>query len=417
MHWWKRAKIYELYVDKFAGDLRGLAERLWYFEKLGVNALHLLPHYPHSGVDDGYDVTDYRGVREELGTLKDFKNLVEAARRRGIRIIVDFVLNHTSRMHPWFLEARESADNSRRDFYVWSKTGEEYALAHNPFPDFKRRNWIYSSETDDYYYATYYPGQPDLNWDNPAVFDAMLSHMEFWAALGVSGFRLDAAPYLVKRDGTSCKGLPETHAVLKRMRAQLERSHPEVILLAEAHESLPRTKEYFGAGDECHMAYHFPLMEAFWMEIALGRKGRTASTAARSLNIPENCQWATFLRNHDEISLSTLTRREREKLVAALDPNARYPFKNGETTSMRLATALKNNRAKILEAFRLLYGAPGAPVMYYGDELGMQNEAYAESPIDTRTYVRGHFDWREAERQTADPESLWSETATIVRTS
>jgi len=413
--WWKSAKIYELYIDKFAGDIRGLISHLDYFPALGVDTLHLLPFYPSPMVDDGYDVIDYRAVRTELGTLDDFKELLSAAHKRGLRIIADFAINHTSREHPWFMEARASTSSPRRAYYLWSKTGEEFPQADNPFPDMKPRNWIYNSDTDDYYFATYYPGQPDLNWDNEQVVEAMLGHMEFWAGLGVDGFRLDAVPHLIKREGTTCVGLPETHAILKGIRARISKKYPEVVLLAEAHQSVPLIKSYFGQGDECHMAYHFPLMEALWIAAMDGSSERVAQVLADSAGIPASCQWATFVRNHDEVSLNTLPAADRERLVKWLDPEHRYPFRKGQTTSVRTATALKGDRKKILELYESLYRAPGAPVMYYGDELGMQNSHALGYMLDTRRHVRGPFDWEEAQQQMEDPESLWSAVSAIIK--
>lgn len=433
--WWKDAKLYELYIDKFAGDLTGLTAKLDYFTALGINTLHLLPHYPSPMVDDGYDVSDYRGVRPELGTLDDFKALVREAHARNIRIITDFVLNHTSREHPWFIEARSSKDNPKRDWYLWSAAGTEFPDASNPFPDFKPKNWIYSSDTDDYYFATFYPGQPDLNWDNPEVFDAMVGTMEFWAELGVDGFRLDAVPHIVKREGTACRDLPETHEVIRQIRKRLEKRYPEVILLAEAAQDIELVKTYFGRGDECHMAYNFPLMCEMWMALMeTQEKSPEASTASfqgerrgifpasprlqkivdESKDIPHNCQWATFLRNHDEIWLDSLSDADRERLVAWMDPEHRYPFRNNTTTSMRVGSIFRGDAQKIFEAFALLYAQPGAPIMYYGDELGQLNEHNIEFMLDTRRHVRGAFNWPLAESQQADPESLLTRTAALI---
>ena len=422
--WWKSAKIYELYIDKFAGNIRGLIERLDYFPALGIDTHHILPHYPSPMVDDGYDIVDYRGVRKELGTPDDFKELLAQAHARGLRIIVDFVLNHTSRLHPWFLEARASKHNPKRSYYLWSTTGEEFAAAENPFPDMKPRNWIYNSDTDDYYFATYYPGQPDLNWDNEEVFNEMVGNMEWWAHLGVDGFRLDAVPHLIKREGTTCVGLPETHEVIRRIRARLESRYPSVILLAEAHQTPSLTKTYFGKGDECHLAYHFPLMEALWMAAMERAQGKPLEAHARiqkmladTADIPANCQWATFLRNHDEISLATLPSFDREALVGWLDPEHRYPFRKGQTTSVRIATAMRGQSARILEIFASLYRAPGAPIMYYGDEIGMTNSHAMEFMLDTRRHVRGAFNWEEAEHQMKDRGSLWSAVSLLIKSS
>lgn len=414
-YWWKKAKIYELYIDKFAGDLKGLAAQMDYFTALGVNCLHLLPHYPSPMVDDGYDVSDYRDVRPGLGTLEDFARCVAAAHERKIRVIVDLVLNHVSAQHPWFAEACASRDNPKRDFFLWDEHGTRLKDAVNAFPDFKPSNWIRNDATGDHYFATFYPEQPDLNWDNPEVLREILAIMDFWIARGVDGFRLDAAAHLVKREGTNSKGLPETHAVLKKIRAHLEQKHPEVILLAEVHQPIPLARTYFGEGDECHMVYHFPLAEQFWL--ALKRDDRTLVDAMVNAShaIPPNCQWATFLRSHDEISLSTLDAKERSELNDFFDPEHRYPFKKGEASSVRIATIFGGDKERIADALALLYKTPGSPIMYYGDEIGMQNLPLDPQVTDTRKYVRGNFDREEARRQMADPASLWSRIADIIK--
>ncbi len=414
-YWWKDAKIYELYIDKFADDIAGLIGYLDYFNQLGVNTLHLLPHYPSPMVDDGYDVSDYRGVRPELGTLDDFTRLIVSAHERGIRIVIDLVANHTSNRHPWFVRARSSRENPWRKYYLWSETGTEYAGASNGMPDIKPSNWIWNEATRDYYYATYYSEQPDLNWDYPAVFEEMIAVIKFWADLGVDGFRLDAIPHLVKRDGTSCRGLPETHALVKRIRARLEEGYPEAILIAEAHHDLATTKQYFGDGDECHMAYHFILMEEMWRAIHRGDQSQLATLIKESLDIPENCQWVIFLRNHDEIALLHLEPDEHRALIDFLDAERKYLFKGGERTSMRLGTIFKGDREKILEALRLLYSLPGSPVMYYGDEIGMHNLELHPDIKDSRKYVRGAFDWSHARSQMEDPESLFTAVSKLLR--
>jgi trehalose synthase len=366
-------------------------------------------------IDDGYDIKDYRNVRPELGTLDDLKECVAILHARGIRVIFDFVLNHVSVEHLWFVEARSSRMNPKRDFFLWSQSAREHADAINAFPDIKSSNWISNPKTDDYYFATFYPEQPDLNWDNPEVMKEMLAHMDFWAELGVDGFRLDAAPHLIKRDGTNSKGLPETHRVIKRIRSHLAQKYPEVILLAEAHQTVAETKTYFGDGDECHMAYHFPLMEEMLLALRSGDVSRVHTMIDQSFDIPENCQWGVFLRNHDEISLATLSLDECAQLVDFLDPKHEYPFKKGKYTSMRLASALRGDRTKMRMAFELLYSTPGAPIMYYGDEIGMQNLPVAPGILDTRKYVRGVFDWSEAEKEIADPTSLFHEVAALIK--
>jgi maltose alpha-D-glucosyltransferase / alpha-amylase len=415
-YWWKEAKIYELYIDKFAGDIKGLTAELDYFTALGVNCLHLLPHYPSPMIDDGYDVTDYKGIRPELGTLDDFAELVRQAAARDIRIVIDWVSNHTSTEHPWFEEARSSKDNPYRDFYLWSETGTEFARATNAFPDIKESDWIYNPRTEDYYFATFYPEQPDLNWDEPRVFAEMIEAMNFWIELGVSGFRLDAARHLIKRDGTDCVNLPETHAILKRMRAHLEeRGFHDVILIAEAVGNLDITKAYFGTGDECHMVYHFGLAEQMWLALAKGDTTRFERIVEDSRSIPENCQWVVFLRNHDEIALGDLDENDRAALMEFLDPKKRYWMQKANLTSMRVAEVFGGDTAKIRAALEMLYKAPGAHVMYYGDEIGMRNLERQDGIVDTRKYVRGAFDRETAHSQMKDPESLFNEVAKLVR--
>jgi|SRR5665213_841574 len=416
-YWWKKAKIYELYIDKFAGTIRGLIAELEYFETLGINTLHLLPHYPSPLVDDGYDVTDYCSVREELGTLEDFKVLVQQARERGIRILIDWAFNHTSIQHPWFSEARLSKESPKRDYYLWSETGKEFPDATNAFPDIKSSDWIYNPPTEDYYFATFYPEQADLNWDNEQVFREITSAMDFWAELGVSGFRLDAAPHLIKRNGTSCKGLPETHAIIKKIRAHLETKYPEVILIAEAQQDLAFTKEYFGKGDECQMAYHFGLMEEMWLALATNDTTRFVKMLEESRDIPENCQWAIFLRNHDEIAMGVLPENDRATLLKFLDPEKQYVMEKAGLTSMRIANIFGGDRAKITKALEMLYSAPGASVTYYGDEIGMANLPRDRGITDTRKFVRGQFDRESAKLAMQDPESLFNEVARLLRKS
>lgn len=413
--WWKSALIYELYIDKFAGDFRGLTARLDYFTRLGVNTLHFLPHYPSPMVDDGYDVMDYRGVRSELGTLDDLVRCIAEAHRRGIRVIIDLVLNHVSREHPWFVEARASRGNPMRDFFLWDERGDRLKESVNAFPDFKPSNWIWNEATKDHYYATFYPEQPDLNWDDPLVMEEMLLIMEFWIARGVDGFRLDAASHLVKREGTDSKGLPETHRVIKEIRKRIERINPDVILLAEVHQKAPLAKIYFGDGDECHLVYHFPLAEQFWLALKRHDMRLVERAVRESSGIPADCQWAIFLRSHDEVSLATLGAKERTELNDFFDPEHRYPFKRGEASSVRIATIFGGDHGRIADAFRLLYGTPGAPIMYYGDEIGMENLPPDPSVGDTRRYVRGKFDWEEARRQMGDPSSLWNRVANTIK--
>jgi maltose alpha-D-glucosyltransferase / alpha-amylase len=414
--WWKEAKIYELYVDKFAGNFKNLTAQLDYFTKLGVNTLHILPHYPSPMQDGGYDVMDYLNVRPELGTLEDFDAFVTEAHERGIRIIVDMVLNHISEHHPWFIEARTNKESLKRDYFLWSETGAELASAWNAPSGFKESNWIRNEPTNDYYYATFYPYQPDLNWDNPEVFDAMMANMDFWADRGVDGFRLDAALALVKRDVEDSLGLPETHDVIKHIRKHLDEKYDgRIALLAEAHQEVHRLKQFFGDGDECHLIYHFPMMEALFLALMFDEPERVEEMSAKSEGIPDNCAWVNFLRNHDEVSLATLPLIRRNTLITLLDPKGEYLFNNARVTSVRLANIFESDPERIREAVRLLYSAPGANVMYYGDEIGMRNLPREYGVVDTRIFVRGPFDWEEAEKQMANPDSLFHSIASIVQ--
>lgn len=411
-YWWKQAKIYELYIDKFAKNVTGLTGQLSYFESLGINCLHVLPHFPSPMTDDGYDVSDYRAIRPELGTLSEFSAMVREAHARGIRIVIDLVLNHTSTEHPWFIEARDSKDNARRDYYLWSETGTEFPLAQPMVSD---HVWVKNEITNDYYYSTFFDTQADLNWDNPRVFEEIVAIMHFWIDLGVDGFRLDAAPFLVKREGTTCRGIPETHEAIKRLRAAMEQTHPDVIFISEAHQSVADTKKYFGDGDECHMAYHFNLMEQMWLALQRGETLEVQRMVDETFDIPDNCQWAIFLRNHDEISLATLEPGISAALVAFLDPDGLFHFKKTKFTSMRIGSVFRGNREGMRRAFKLLYSLPGSPIMYYGDEIGMSNLPHQEGIQDSRKYVRGQFDWARAEEQMADPASLWHEVATLIK--
>lgn len=415
-HWWKDAKIYELYIDTFAGTIQNLTAQLSYFEKLGINALHILPHYPSPMVDGGYDVMDYLNVRPELGTLEDFDALITEAHARGIRIIIDFVLNHVSEFHPWFIDARTSKDSPRRDFFLWDETGNRFRESWNAFPDLKPSNWIRNDPTGDYYYATFYPQQPDLDWDNPEVFRGMIANMDFWADRGVDGFRLDAVLTLIKRDGVISKGLPETHAVIKAIRKHLDEKYGgRIALLAESHMEVEEIATFFGNGDECHMAYHFPMMEAFFQALQSGDASYIEKILTRSGRIPENCAWAFFLRNHDEISLATLSPHDRATLLPFLDPSGTYLFNSGNATAVRLGEIFNNDPEQLVRAFRLLYAMDGATIMYYGDEIGMRNLPRTEGVADTRIFVRCPFDWQEAEKQINDPNSLFHATARIIR--
>jgi maltose alpha-D-glucosyltransferase / alpha-amylase len=412
--WWMQAKFYELYIDKFAGTINGLTDHLDYFSRLGIDCLHLLPHYPSPMDDEGYDVSDFRGVRPELGTVEDLKRLFREARARNIRIIVDLVLNHVSVEHPWFREARASKTNARRDYFLWSETGIEFEGSDNPFSDFKKSNWTRNPETDDYYFTTFKQSQADLNWDNPEVLREMLEIIDYLVELGASGFRLDAVPHLIKREGTRSKHLPETHAIIRKIRGHLNLHHPDVILLGEVSGQMHITKPYFGDGDECHLVYNFHLAAEMLYALLDGDQTYLGDVLNSARAIPAHTAWAAYLSNHDEMNLGAIEPERRQRLIDLLDPAHHFPFKKGQGTARRLMSAFGNDERLMKKAMRLLYSVPFATVMYYGDEIGMENLPLPPGTEDNRLSVRGQFNWGEAERQMADPKSLWNAIAATV---
>lgn len=417
--WWENAVFYALYVDKFVGNFSGLEAKLDYLERLGATCVHVLPFFPSPMVDDGFDVSDYFGIRPELGTLEDFSKFVAAARRRGIDVMIDFVLNHTSVKHPWFLEASAGKANPKRDFYIWSETGLELKGSVNAFPQIKDNVWIKNQRAGDYYFSTFYPEQADLNWRNAEVFSEMMKVIDFWASLGVRAFRLDAASHLIKKEGTSSKSLPETHEILKKIRKSVDSKFGDMALLAEVHDELPKTIAYFGAVDECQLVYHFPLAEELFLALIRGDGARLKEIAIQASFIPNGCRWLVFLRNHDELSLAMLSKSDKERLRDALDPERKFGFGDSAGISVRLANALKGDLIKIKSAFSLLFklskNYPMRPVIYYGDEIGMWNIAIPLAEKDTRRALRGQFDWQEAERQMNDPSSLFSAVAKLAK--
>lgn len=417
--WWEGAIFYTLYVDKFAGNFQSLESKLYYFERLGVTCIHILPFYISPMVDDGFDVSDYFSIRPELGTLEDFSRFVKSARNLGIDVMVDFVFNHTSTEHPWFLGASTDRANPRRDFYIWSDAGEELKRSENAFPDIKQDVWIKNPSLGDYYFSTFYTEQADLNWRNPEVFSEMMKVIDFWAGFGIRAFRLDAASHLIKKEGTDSIGLSETHNVLKHIRTYIDSKWDDITLLAEAcHEQPPKqSSAYFGAGDECSLVYLFPLADELFFALIHNDEKRLWEMSEKSSQIPLNCRWLGFLRNHDDLSLGTLLPEDKEKVLRALDPNRVLRW--GEGVSARLATAFHNDPAKIKKAFELLFEICKKhlirPIIYYGDEIGMENEPIPPSEKDTRRAVRGKFDWREASRQISDPSSLFSFIAKLAK--
>jgi maltose alpha-D-glucosyltransferase/alpha-amylase len=393
--WFKDAIIYQLHVKAFAdsnhdgiGDFVGLTEKLDYLHELGVTALWLLPFYPSPGRDDGYDIADYRHINADFGTMQHFRRFMQEAKRRKLRVITELVINHTSDQHPWFKRARRSRpDSDSRNWYVWSDTDQRYAGTRVIFNDAEKSNWTWDAEAKAYYWHRFFSHQPDLNYDNPRVILAMTQVMRRWLDIGVDGFRLDAIPYLCEREGTNSENLPETHAVIKRIRAELDSYAPGKVLLAEANQWPEDVSAYFGDGDECHMAYHFPLMPRIYMAIAQEDRFPIADILRQTPDIPSNCQWALFLRNHDELTLEMVTDVERDYLWStyATDPRARINL----GIRRRLAPLMDNDRRKIELMHSLLMSFPGTPILYYGDEIGMGDNIY----LGDRNGVRTPMQW------------------------
>jgi len=412
--WWKNTIIYELYTDKFAANLKGLITKLDYLELLGIDCIWILPHYPSPMIDDGYDVSDFRDVRKELGTLKDFQEVINEAHNRGIKVIIDMILNHTSNQHSWFQEAKKSRSSLKRDYYLWSENGDEYNLADNPFSNIKPNNWIYNTATKDYYYATFYPQQPDLNWQNPKVLEEMLEVIDYWINLGTDGFRLDAISRLTKRESTTCLNLPETHEIIKKIRKHVDEINPNIALLSEDDAPSCWQGAYFGDGNECQMAFHFLSAAKLWLAIKRNDLSIIKEHIEKSYDIPDNCQWVTFLRNHDTIKLDSLEKEEERELVKWLDPGCKFSYDLGDRLAMRVAEIFEGNKDKIINAHRILLEQPGSPVIYYGDEIGMRNESFKTKPKDTRACVRGTFDWNESKKQIDDENSIFNHLSRLI---
>jgi maltose alpha-D-glucosyltransferase/alpha-amylase len=392
--WFKRAVFYEIHVRGFFdanddgfGDLRGLSEKLDYLQWLGVDCIWLLPMYASPLRDGGYDISSFGEIHPDYGNVDDLAALLEAAHRRGIRVIADLVMNHTSIDHPWFQESRSSPDSPKRDWYVWSENDERYPDARVIFLDSETSNWTWDPVAGAYYWHRFFSHQPDLNYDNPEVQDEMLSVLGFWLELGLDGFRLDAVPYLFERDGTNCENLPETHAYLKRVRKEVDERFPDRVLLAEANQWPSDVVQYFGDGDECHMAFHFPLMPRMFM--ALRREDATPvhEILEQTPSIPENCQWGLFLRNHDELTLEMVSDEERDYMYAEYAKDPRMKLNLG--IRRRLAPLLDYGRAEIELLTAILFSLPGSPVLYYGDEIGMGDNVY----LGDRDGVRTPMHW------------------------
>ena len=410
--WYKDAIIYQIHVKSFAdanndgiGDFPGLISRLDYIAELGVNTIWLLPFYPSPRLDDGYDIADYRGVHPDYGALADVKRFIAAAHDKGIRVIAELVVNHTSDQHPWFQRARLSKPGSiYRDFYVWSNDDRKYAGTRVIFVDSERSNWTWDDTAKAYYWHRFYYHQPDLNFDNPRVMREVLSVLRYWAELGIDGLRLDAVPYLVEREGTNNENLPETHAALKRIRAELTKHYPDKMLLAEANQWPEDTKDYFGEGDECHMAFHFPLMPRMYMAIAREDRFPITDILRQTPDIPENCQWAIFLRNHDELTLEMVTESERDFLWETYAADRRARLNLG--IRRRLAPLLERDRRRIELMNYLLLSMPGTPVIYYGDEIGMGDNIHLGDRNGVRTPMQWSPDRNGGFSRVADPSRL-----------
>jgi maltose alpha-D-glucosyltransferase / alpha-amylase len=392
--WFKHAVFYEIHVRGFfdgngdgMGDLRGVMEKLDYLEWLGIDCIWLLPMYPSPLRDGGYDIADFYDIHPDYGTVEDFRAFVDAAHQRQIRVIADLVMNHTSSDHPWFQEARSSPESPRRDWYVWSDKDDGYPDARVIFVDTEPSNWTWDPLAGQYYWHRFFSHQPDLNYENPEVQDEMLRVLRFWLDLGIDGFRLDAVPYLYEREGTNCENLPLTHEYLRRVRAEVDASYPDRVLLAEANQWPADVVEYFGEGDECHMAFQFPIMPRMFM--ALRREDATPmyEILERTPTIPENCQWGLFLRNHDELTLEMVTVDERDYMYAEYAKDPRMKLNLG--IRRRLAPLLDNGRDEIELMHAILFSLPGAPVLYYGDEIGMGDNVF----LGDRDGVRTPMHW------------------------
>ena len=410
--WYLNAFFYEVHVRAYCdtsgdgkGDIKGLISKLDYIKNLGVDCIWILPIYPSPLNDDGYDIADYYDVHPDYGTLNDFKELVKEAHQRGLKIIADIVLNHTSDQHPWFQESRLSKSSPYREYYVWSETKKKYEDARIIFLDTEESNWSYDEAADMYYWHRFYASQPDLNYDNPTVIQEMKNVMKFWLDMGIDGFRADAVPYLIEREGTNCENLPETHAILKKFRAFLDQNYDGKILLAEANQWPEDVRPYFGDGDEFHMGFHFPLMPRVYMALRKGDASAIHWIMDQTPDIPENTQWCTFLRNHDELTLEMVTEAERQWMWSEYSPDPRMRLNLG--IRRRLAPLLDNDHRKILLANAIIYALPGAPIIYYGDEIGMGDNIW----LFDRNGVRTPMQWNDNKNagfSIADPEELYA---------
>ncbi len=412
MNWYENAIFYELYPRAFAdgngdgyGDFIGLRSRLDYLEWLGIDCIWMTPVYPSPLRDDGYDVSSYYGIDSMYGLMEDFKLTVDEIHRRGMRLILDLVVNHTSDLHPWFVEARRSKDSPLRDYYVWTTDPEKYKDARIIFLDTEESNWAYDEYSGEYYWHRFYSNQPDLNYDNPKVREEMIKIVDYWLEMGIDGFRVDAVPYLYEREGTSCENLPETHQFVKELRQFVDEKYPGTLLLAEANQWPQDLLPYFGGGREFQMCFHFPLMPRMFMSVARQDRQSVVDILADTPPIPEGCQWATFLRNHDELTLEMVTEEDRQFMWDFYAKEPRQRLNLG--IRRRLAPLLDGDRRKIELMYSLLLTLPGAPVLYYGDEIGMGDNI----SLEDRNGVRTPMQWNDGENggfSTAPIEHLYS---------
>jgi maltose alpha-D-glucosyltransferase / alpha-amylase len=392
--WFKHAVFYEIHTRAFfdgnddgSGDLRGVTDKLDYLQWLGVDCLWLLPLYPSPLRDGGYDIADFTNVHQDYGTVEDFRQLIEAAHQRGIRVIADLVMNHTSSDHPWFQASRTERDGPYGDWYVWSDTDEPWQEARIIFLDTEPSNWTWDPVRGQYFWHRFFSHQPDLNYDNPEVQQAMLDVLRFWLDLGIDGFRMDAIPYLYERDGTNGENLPESHDYLKRVREEIDANYADKVLLAEANQWPEDVVEYFGDGDECHMCFHFPVMPRMFMSLRREDATPIYEILERTPPIPENCQWGLFLRNHDELTLEMVTDDERDYMYTEYAKDPRMKLNLG--IRRRLATLLDGGRDEIQLLHAIMFSLPGSPVLYYGDEIGMGDNIF----LGDRDGVRTPMQW------------------------
>ena len=410
--WYKDAIIYQVHVRTFhdsngdgIGDFPGLERRLDYLQELGVSAIWLMPFFPSPLRDDGYDISDYQTVHPSYGTLEDFRKLLDSAHERGIRVIIEMVLNHTSDQHPWFQEARSSQENPRRDWYVWSDSDTRYKGTRIIFLDTEKSNWAWDPVSKSFYWHRFFSHQPDLNWDNPAVREHMWNVMKFWLDMGVDAFRLDAVPYLVEREGTNCENLPETHEILKALRRKLDEQFSGRMLLAEANQWPADLRPYFGNGDEFHMAFHFPLMPRMFMGLKLEDRKPITEILQQTPEIPPSCQWSLFLRNHDELTLEMVTDMERDYMYDMYAASKSMRLNLG--IRRRLAPLLNNDRRRIELMNGMLMSLPGTPIIYYGDEIGMGDNILLGDRNGVRTPMQWNGGWN-AGFSIAEPQRLYA---------